>query len=101
MDHVFGFDELLRALLGTPRSLTLVGPPGTGARVASRVDGYAWNLIEADAEAHLPSTAPHFFVRELRGDVLHETEVVPGSVRTGSKMASARTGSCGCCRAAT
>ncbi len=79
MDHFFGFDELLRALLGTPRSLTIVGPEGTGARVASRVDGYSWNLIEADAEAHLPSMAPKFLVRELRGERLHETEIVPGS----------------------
>src|SRR4029077_14131016 len=89
MEHFFGFDELLRALLGTPRSLTIVGPEGTAARVASRVDGYSWNLIEADVEAHERSMAPRFLVRELRGDAVHETEVVPGSapLALGSKAA--------------
>jgi ribonuclease BN (tRNA processing enzyme)/polynucleotide 5'-kinase involved in rRNA processing len=79
MDHFFGFDELLRALLGTPRSLTIVGPEGAAARVASRVDGYSWNLIEADAEAHVGAQPPRFTVIELRGEKLRETEIVPGS----------------------
>lgn len=83
VDHFFGFDELLRALLGTPRSLTIVGPEGTGARVASRVDGYSWNLIESDAEARLGADGgpqpPRFLVRELVGGDVRETEVVPGS----------------------
>jgi ribonuclease BN (tRNA processing enzyme) len=76
VDHFFGFDELLRALLGSPRSVTLVGPPGITQRVASRIDGYSWNLIEGDAAYGTP---PRFLVRELRGDVLLETELVPGS----------------------
>jgi len=80
VDHFFGFDELLRALLGTPRALTIVGPEGIASRVASRVDGYSWNLIEADTEAHATSLAPRFLVKALGNDSrLRETEVVPGS----------------------
>ncbi len=90
MDHFFGFDELLRALLGTPRSVTVVGPEGTAARVAARVDGYSWNLIEADAEAPEVATPPRFVVRELTAGGIRETEVVPGSpVRASVRSSSA------------
>jgi ribonuclease BN (tRNA processing enzyme)/polynucleotide 5'-kinase involved in rRNA processing len=83
VDHFFGFDELLRALLGTPRTVSFVGPPGTAERIASKVGGYSWNLIEADGEAHGVTQAPRFLVRELRdgvnGAVVADFEVVPGS----------------------
>ncbi len=79
MDHFFGFDELLRALLGTPREVTIVGPEGTADRISSRIGGYSWNLIEADAEALSASLAPRFVVREQVGDKIRKTEIVPGS----------------------
>ncbi|MBI3722524.1 hypothetical protein HY251_00995 [bacterium] len=49
VDHFFGFDELLRALLGSPREVVLVGPEGIAAKIASRIGGYSWNLIESDS----------------------------------------------------
>lgn len=46
MDHLFGFDRLLRLLLGRDQRLRLFGPPGFVDRVAHRLQGYAWNLLE-------------------------------------------------------
>jgi ribonuclease BN (tRNA processing enzyme)/polynucleotide 5'-kinase involved in rRNA processing len=78
MDHFFGFDELLRALLGAPREVTIVGPEGTVDRIASRIAGYTWNLIELDAGYGGPQ-APRFRVTEVRGDRARSVELVPGS----------------------
>ncbi len=47
IDHLIGFDALLRAFLYRERPLTLYGPPGTAARIAGRLQGYTWNLTES------------------------------------------------------
>ena len=47
MDHFIGFDALLRRRLGRERALTITGPAGFLDRVAGRISGYTWNLIDA------------------------------------------------------
>jgi len=45
IDHFFGFDYLLRVLLGRPKALRLYGPPGFIEHVDGKLRGYAWNLV--------------------------------------------------------
>ncbi len=45
MDHFFGFDHLLRVILGRDRALTLFGPLGIIENVAGKLTGYTWNLV--------------------------------------------------------
>lgn len=47
MDHVAGFDPLLRLRLHRPRSLTLVGPKGFVRQTESRLSAFSWNLLDA------------------------------------------------------
>jgi len=47
MDHFIGFDFLLRHVLGREPELTITGPAGFLERVAGRIAGYTWNLIES------------------------------------------------------
>lgn len=44
IDHLIGFDHLLRVRLFSPLPLTVYGPPGTVQILAHRLQGYAWNL---------------------------------------------------------
>lgn len=46
IDHFFGFDQLLRLLVGRDRQLRIYGPEGFADRVAARLAGYTWNLAE-------------------------------------------------------
>lgn len=46
MDHFAGFDQLLRLCLHRPGPLHLVGPPGFADRVAAKLAGYTWNLLD-------------------------------------------------------
>ena len=46
MDHFFGFDHLLRVILGRDKLLTLYGPPGITSHVAGKLSGYTWNLVK-------------------------------------------------------
>ncbi len=46
MDHFAGFDRLLRLCLHRTAPLRLVGPPGFGDRVAAKLGGYTWNLLD-------------------------------------------------------
>ena len=47
MDHFIGFDHLLRLSLGREPELVLSGPAGFLERVAGKLAGYTWNLIES------------------------------------------------------
>ena len=47
IDHLAGFDTLLRTLLYRPTELLLCGPPGFAAAIAARLASYTWNLIES------------------------------------------------------
>lgn len=44
IDHVAGFDRLLRTYLGSDRPLSIYGPPGTAERIGHRLAGTTWNL---------------------------------------------------------
>lgn len=46
IDHLIGFDALLRLFLYQDAGLTLYGPPKIAERIAGRLAGYTWNLIE-------------------------------------------------------
>lgn len=46
IDHMIGFDRLLRAFLYQQRRLLVCGPPGIVERIAGRLSGYTWNLVE-------------------------------------------------------
>lgn len=46
MDHFFGFDHLLRVILGRDKKITLFGPPGIITNVAGKLSGYTWNLVK-------------------------------------------------------
>ncbi len=45
IDHFYGFDFLLRVMLGRDKHLRLYGPPGITAQVAGKLSGYTWNLV--------------------------------------------------------
>lgn len=44
IDHLIGFDHLLRVRLFSAVPLTIYGPPGTAETIGHRLLGYAWNL---------------------------------------------------------
>ncbi len=46
VDHFVGFDHLLRVVLGRQKGLRLFGPAGFIDRVAGKLQGYTWNLVE-------------------------------------------------------
>lgn len=46
IDHMVGFDALLRAFLHQDRTLLVYGPAGIAAQIEGRLSGYTWNLIE-------------------------------------------------------
>ena len=46
MDHFYGFDHLLRIVLGRDKNITLYGPPGIISNVAGKLSGYTWNLVK-------------------------------------------------------
>lgn len=45
IDHLAGFDHLLRTFLYREQPLLVYGPPGISARIGHRLAGYTWNLI--------------------------------------------------------
>jgi ribonuclease Z len=46
MDHLMGFDHLLRHVLVAPRTIAVYGPPGIADRISHKLAGYDWNLTE-------------------------------------------------------
>ncbi|MFC0410794.1 MBL fold metallo-hydrolase [Roseomonas elaeocarpi] len=62
MDHLIGFDTLLRYLVGREKRLPLLGPPGIIERIGHKLLGYAWDL------AGLYEAALEFEVTELDAD---------------------------------
>jgi ribonuclease Z len=46
IDHLAGFDALLRLFLYRPQPLLVFGPEGIAARMAARLDAYTWNLTQ-------------------------------------------------------
>lgn len=78
MDHLMGFDHLIRHTHVSPRPLDLFGPPGIAARVGHKLAGYDWNLAEAwwrtiyVHEVHTDCIKHHQFVgaRGFQGEAL-------------------------------
>jgi ribonuclease Z len=46
IDHMVGFDALLRTFLYHDRTLLVYGPDGIIEQIRGRLSGYTWNLIE-------------------------------------------------------
>lgn len=46
IDHLAGFDSLLRSFLYSPQELCLYGPPGIATQIGHRLAGTTWNLLE-------------------------------------------------------
>jgi len=46
IDHMVGFDALLRTFLYHDRTLLVYGPDGIAEQIRGRLNGYTWNLIE-------------------------------------------------------
>ncbi len=44
IDHFFGFDRILRILVGRQKQVRLYGPPDLADRVWHKLHGYQWNL---------------------------------------------------------
>ncbi|MFT8243622.1 MBL fold metallo-hydrolase [Roseomonas sp. BN140053] len=44
LDHLIGFDTLLRHLIGRERRVTLVGPAEIAVRIGHKLQGYGWDL---------------------------------------------------------
>ena len=70
VDHFIGFDALLRPRVCREDEVTVLGPPGFLARVASRLSGYTWNLVEGN---HFAVTA-----MEIREDGVHRARFDSG-----------------------
>lgn len=64
MDHFIGFDQLLRLMVGRDKRLSLYGPPDFIERVAHRLGGYTWNLVQNYRDDFVVT------VHELHGDRL-------------------------------
>ena len=46
IDHFFGFDRLLRLLVGREKQVALYGPTGFTAHVRHKLQGYRWDLVD-------------------------------------------------------
>jgi len=73
MDHFAGFDRLLRVCLHRDRPLHVVGPPGFGDRVAAKLAGYDWNLLD-ERSVDFAITVDEFDGRVLRRFQFRERE---------------------------
>jgi len=49
IDHFVNFDFILRHQIGIGKRIVICGPEGITQQVQSKIKGYQWNLIEADA----------------------------------------------------
>ena len=48
IDHFFGFDRLLRVLVGRDKRINLYGPAGFIERVHHKLQAYLWNLVDRE-----------------------------------------------------
>jgi ribonuclease Z len=48
IDHFFGFDRLLRVLVGRDKQIHLYGPNGFVDRVHHKLQAYLWNLVDRE-----------------------------------------------------
>ena len=75
LDHFYGFDRLLRLLVGRDKRLALYGPPGFIERVHHKLQAYQWNLVDRYANDLV------FDITEI--DARHETRSACLRLKTG------------------
>jgi len=46
IDHLIGFDALLRVNVGRDAAITLFGPEGLADRLGHKLQGYSWDLVD-------------------------------------------------------
>jgi len=46
IDHLIGFDLLLRIHVGRDAAITMVGPEGFADRIGHKLQGYSWDLVD-------------------------------------------------------
>ncbi len=69
IDHFFGFDRLLRFLVGREKVVRLYGPAGFVAHVHHKLAAYRWNLVDrfaADLVFVVAEVDPDLVVRTAR-----------------------------------
>jgi ribonuclease Z len=67
IDHFFGFDRLLRVLVGRGKTIKLYGPRGFVAHVHHKLQAYRWNLVS------LMESDLVFIVTEVDGSMNTDT----------------------------
>ena len=86
MDHLMGFDQLLRHVQVAPRTIAFYGPPGIAERIGHKLAGYDWNLTEdswctiAAYEVH-PHQIEQFAFAGSRGFTAERLQTLPRSDR--------------------
>lgn len=70
MDHIGGFQWLLRSRLEKLPACRIYGPPGLAGHIESMISGFLWDRIGENA--------PIFLVSELHGERLHRFRIVAG-----------------------
>jgi ribonuclease Z len=69
IDHFFGFDRLLRVLVGREKQVNLYGPAGFVDRVHHKLQAYLWNLVDrepGDLTFVVTEIEPSFATRTVR-----------------------------------
>jgi ribonuclease Z len=69
IDHFFGFDRLLRVLVGREKQINLYGPAGFVDRVHHKLQAYLWNLVDrepGDLTFVVTEIEPSFATRTVR-----------------------------------
>mgnify|MGYP003730971509 CR=1 FL=1 len=46
MDHFIGIDKFIRSNLVSPKTIDIFGPPDISKKLAAKLSGYDWNLVE-------------------------------------------------------
>jgi ribonuclease Z len=87
MDHLMGFDHLLRHVHVAPRTIACYGPPGIAERIGHKLAGYDWNLTEdswctiAVYEVH-PHRIEQFVFAGSHGFTAERLQALPRNDRT-------------------
>jgi ribonuclease Z len=69
IDHFFGFDRLLRVLVGRDATINLCGPKGFVDRTRHKLNAYSWNLVDryvADLTFVVTEVDPSLDTRTVR-----------------------------------
>jgi len=93
IDHFFGFDRLLRLLVGRQKTIRLYGPIGFIEHVGHKLRGYHWNLIDrylcdlifmaTEIDASLETRTVQFRLKSaFAGEALGRGRLVEGFVHS-------------------